>query len=260
MRRMQLFEFADFAWFPAAWRRNIGDVLSWFGTKLNPYGPLAPKLKAALERMDCRRIVDLGSGSAGPITLIQRQLREQGWPVSITLTDFFPDPASFARAAAAADGPINFIEGPMDFRAVPAELTGFRTMFASFHHLAPPDARAILRDAAAAGQGIGVFEFTGRHPIQFVSMLLSPITVWLITPWLRPFSFSRLFWTYLVPVVPLLSVWEDVVSNLRTYSPSELRELTAGLDSYIWDIGQVPSRGGFKIIYLFGYPGAPVPP
>ena len=255
---MQLFEFEDLAWFPRSWRRYIADLLQFYGVKFNPYGPVVPRLKQVLEQLNCRHIVDLCSGSSGPLLLIRRQLEEQDYPVTITLTDFFPDREAFQQAAAAAGGAIAFVETPVDARAVPPELTGFRTLFASFHHFDPAGAKQILADAARRGEGIGVFEFTGRSPLQFLPMLISPLTFWLFTPWLRPLSWARLFWTYLVPIVPLVGVWEGVASNLRTYSPAELRELVAGIEGdYTWEIGQVRSRGGYLITYLFGYPRQP---
>ncbi len=47
---------------------------------------------------------------------------------------------------------------------VPRELKGFRTMFTSFHHFPPEEARAILQNAVDAGEGIGIFEITRRAP------------------------------------------------------------------------------------------------
>jgi hypothetical protein len=64
-----------------------------------------------------------------------------------------------------------------------------------------------------------------------------------------------LFWTYLLPVIPLVLFWDGIVSNLRTYSPAELQELTLGVqrDGYRWEIGKIPA-GSCKITYLLGYP------
>jgi hypothetical protein len=87
-------------------------------------------------------------------------------------------------------------------------------------------------------------------------MLLVPLMVVLVTPFIRPFRWSRLFWTYLVPVVPLVSLFDGVVSCLRTYSVQELRELTAGLatNSYQWDFGELKGKGPIPITYLIGLP------
>jgi len=46
---------------------------------------------------------------------------------------------------------------------VPAELKGLRTMFTSFHHFLPEEARAVLQNAVDAGEGIGIFEITAAR-------------------------------------------------------------------------------------------------
>lgn len=88
-------------------------------------------------------------------------------------------------------------------------------------------------------------------------MLLVPLMVLLMTPFIRPFRWSRLLWTYLIPVVPLVSLFDGWVSCVRTYSVQELRELTEALDAknYHWETGAVKSRSGLiPISYLIGVP------
>jgi hypothetical protein len=231
--------------------------LQFYNVKFNPYGPVVPKLKQVLSKLDCRKILDLGSGGSGPALLIQDQLQNQhGYPVEITLTDMFPDLEAFRRASRQSGGKIQYVETPVDALQVPAALSGFRTFFAAFHHFPPDAARQILADTVHRGEGIGIFEFTDRSLTLYLVALVSPFFFWLMTPLIRPFSWKRLFWTYLVPVVPLLSVWEAMASNLRTYSPAELQELVHGLDAvhYTWEIGKVRSLGGYQITYLLGYP------
>ena len=61
----------------------------------------------------------------------------------------------------------------MSATAVPARLSGFRTMFTSFHHFKPEQAQAILADAVRNRCGIGIFEFTYR--MNWFLLLLSLI-------------------------------------------------------------------------------------
>jgi hypothetical protein len=143
----------------------------------------------------------------------------------------------------------------VDATRVPRELPGFRTVFTAFHHLRPDQARAVLADAVGKGEGIAVFECARRGILPLLGTLPTPLRVLLATPFIRPFRWSRLFWTYLVPVVPLVLVFDSVVSVLRVYSVQELRELTAGLGRYRWDIGTVRGRPiPIPITYLVGVP------
>jgi hypothetical protein len=75
------------------------------------------------------------------------------------------------------------------------------------------------------------------------------------TPWIRPFRWSRLLWTYLVPIIPFVLLFDGVVSCLRTYRPQELRKMVGQLDApeYEWEIGE-DSMAKAAITYLIGYP------
>src|SRR5205823_4226357 len=127
------------------------------------------------------------------------------------------------------------------------------------HHFRPDDAVAILKNAAQAGQPIGIFEISDRSLRTLVPMLLlTPLMVLLATPFIRPFRWRRLFWTYVLPLVPLTCWWDGIVSQLRAYRPEELEELAraVGETTYCWQAGQVPivSTPGC-LTYLIGYPG-----
>jgi hypothetical protein len=128
-------------------------------------------------------------------------------------------------------------------------------MFTSFHHFSPEDARAILQNAVDAREGIGIFEITRRAPLTIGLMFPWALMPFVCTPWIRPFRWSRLLWTYLIPIIPLVFLFDGVVSCLRTYRPQELREIvdTVTAGEYHWEIGEHAS-GRVPITYLIGYP------
>jgi len=257
VKRLHLFEFGELEWFPSLLRDMETDLLRFYGSRFNPYGPAVPRLKQVLAQLGCTNLVDLCSGGGGPVVQIHdRLLSAEKYPVSVTLTDKFPNVTAFRQAVWASNGRITGMETPVDATDVPEHLQGFRTLFASFHHFEPERAARILEDAVRKREGIGVFEFTARSPVMCLAMLLSPLFAWLATPFLRPFSWRRLLWTYLVPLVPLMVLWDGMVSNLRTYSPTELRELVGrfGSSGYSWETARLWSWGGYRITYLIGYP------
>ena len=87
--------------------------------------------------------------------------------------------------------------------------------------------------------------------------------LFVFTPMIRPFRWSRLLCTYVVPIIPLVLLFDGVVSCLRTYRPQELREMIkklAGIE-YQWEIGEHSRASGrAPITYLIGYPQACVLP
>lgn len=257
MKRRHLFEWEDQDWFPHIFRNYMTDFLRHVILPYKLYEPVIGRIMEAMERSGCDRIVDLCSGSAGPLEQISASLSERGRPVSVLLTDKFPNSRAWRNNIQPGSG-IEFMESPVDATAVPEELRGFRTIFSAFHHFRPEQARAILRDAAESGQPIGVFEITERRKrILIQSLVAVPLAVLLTTPSIRPFRWGRLFWTYLIPVVPLATVWDGLVSCIRTYTPDELQELCKGLGQgrYRWQAGQVPFPvGNQSITYLIGTP------
>jgi len=141
---------------------------------------------------------------------------------------------------------------------VPSSLIGFRTLFSSFHHFSPDQARSILADAVSKRQGIAIAESTQRHVLTLSYMLVTPVLVWMATPFYRNFSWRRVFWTYCLPIIPLVVLFDGLVSCMRTYTPDELQGLVAGIpenDAFDWDIGLI--RIGILpvgVTYLIGVP------
>lgn len=103
--------------------------------------------------------------------------------------------------------------------------------------------------------GASVFADDWPRPWLWLLILPTPLRVLLTTPLIRPFRWSRLFWTYIVPALPLVLLFDVIVSLLRLYSVEELRDLTVGLDQHDWDIGIVRARPiPLPITYLIGVP------
>jgi hypothetical protein len=259
VKRRQWFEFHDLEWIPTAWRNALTDFMAFFAVRFNVYHPLLPLLASHMQRLRTNQIIDLCSGGAGPVrTLLRHVQAPDGGAVNVILTDKYPNLAAFKKAKAEAGAGVDYLDGSIDATDVPRQLPGFRTMLASFHHFGPDQARKILQDAASKGQGMAVFEYTERNFfIWALPLLFTPVFIWLSMPFVRPLTWRHLFWTYVIPVVPLIAAWDGFVSCLRTYSPAELRKLSESCSApgYKWEIGRVRSFGACRITYLFGYPG-----
>ncbi len=256
--RLNLFEIEDQSWCPAFLRNALTDFLQFALVLTKAYAPILPKLAEALRATDSRQIVDLCSGGAGPWPWLKPELeRELGdaGPVAICLTDKYPNLAAFQRTQNQSPE-IGFHPFPVDATRVPEALNGFRTLFTSFHHFPPELAREILADAVRSGEGIAICEMTHRRPRAVLLTLLSPLFVLLLTPLIRPVQWSRFLWTYLVPLVPFIALFDGVVSCFRTYTPDELRQMAKGLsEDYQWEAGELRDpKNPTPVTYLIGIP------
>lgn len=257
MKRMQLLEMEDQRWCPRAIRDAATDYLRFIEEITDPYGAAAPLLLTALRRAHTSRVADLGSGGGGSWPRLVCAMEESGRPVNVVLTDMLPSREALERIAASSGGRIQFHSLPVDGRSAPNDLAGFRTLFSFLHRLPPRDARSVLADAVAAREGVAAFDVVRRGPRAILLMMVSPLLVLALTPLIRPFRWSRLLLTYLIPVVPAVVLFNGVMSCLRTYTPEELRQLTNGLgdDEYVWEIGDLRmERSPIPRTYLIGVP------
>ncbi len=79
----------------------------------------------------------------------------------------------------------------------------------------------------------------------------------MLTPFVRPRTLARFLWTCLLPVVPLTTCWDGIVSLLRVCSRAELRALRAPITAggYAWEAGRASTgMPPFAFTYLLGYP------
>jgi hypothetical protein len=256
-RRVHLWEWEDLPWFPARIRDYLTDFLSFMGERtVHAYRPFAARLGAALDATGDTRLVDLCSGAGAPAVAIAGLLAREGRDVRVTLTDLYPNLGRFRAMAAASGGRVDFVDTPVDATAVPASLRGFRLICNAFHHLDPTMAERLVADAVAKRQGIAVLELLERSPLGVAAALSTGAVMLAVTPFIRPRTLGRFFFTYALPVAPLTTMWDGTVSALRIYSPRELEALVAripGADAFVWDIGQtggVPPR----VTYLVGRP------
>ena len=254
--RVHLFELEDLAWFPRVVRNYATDYLQFIEHALGLHRPTIPLLRDLLEQTESNRLVDLCSGSSGPLLAVVKGLRETGVEVEVLLTDKYPNLEAFRRAQQLSNGSIDFLTRSVDARNVPPHLLGIRTLFNSFHHFTPNDARAVLRSAVLVKQPVAVFEIPERKLSVIVATILVPLMVLLATPFIRPFRWSRVVYTYLFPLIPLTCLWDGIVSQLRAYTPGELHELAAEVSAqYVWISGKVAVAGlPARLTYLVGHP------
>ena len=256
MQRKAWFEFHDHRLFPGFLRDLVTDALQAMWNAQQIYSPIAPRLERVIADSRARCIVDLCSGSGGPWLRFASELTSDGGSSpQVLLTDKYPSRGRIRRIETETGNRVSFYPDPVDAREIPAELTGFRTIFSTFHHFEPREARAILKSSFEQHQGIGIFEAAKCDPRTLAAVIVVPLLALRLAPLIQPFRWSRIFWTYCLPVIPLTLWLDGMLSCLRSYSQADLRELISGLesDSYRWEIGE--ERGGpVPITYLLGWP------
>lgn len=273
--RLHLWEFHELAWLPDDLRVAITDILH-FGWSYLPWPAAAPVgaataiVERALHDSDSRAIVDLCSGSGGPVPGIVERLNstatlpasERGGGVQATLTDLYPHEAEW-RAAQQRFGEAHLGYEPqsVDATAVPPRLGGLRTLMGCFHHFQPPTATRILADAVASPQcgGIVVLELAQRQLLSTLLLTLVMFVLAFILPlFVSARSWKRLLLTFLLPIFPCIAAWDALVSSIRAYTVDELQLLANDADPqqrFRWSIHNhrvISWLPGFQITSVVG--------
>jgi hypothetical protein len=209
-------ELEDLEGFPMLLRQFQADFIGSMTTWLRLYRPLIPLLQPMVDRLP--RITDLCTGSGLPAIQMHRQLRG----ISLTLlTDKFPRPVEVGNG-------IQTWDASLDVLTFQTEPNCIYTMYNAFHHFTPQQQVQLLQKMAA-----------GRVPFLFTE-ILSPgifdlikiivVTTFgqlLTTPFIRPFRWDRLLFTYLLPVNLFTVLYDGVVSVFRAHPLSHYHKLTA---------------------------------
>ncbi|GLB02706.1 hypothetical protein AtubIFM57258_006169 [Aspergillus tubingensis] len=197
--------------------------------------------------------VDLGSGAGGPSATFERllnaRLRAQHLlPAQFLLTDLNPSPREWAALTKQQEN-ISYISEPVDAskcgRLVPQNRKECRMFNVAFHHFDDPLAIPMLRSAIESADAFIIFELTARD---LSSMLILPGLILiacqytLLRFWRSPL---HLIFTFVVPLAPLLMVFDGFVSIMRCRTSAELRDLVRrtdapGLENWEFRSGKSP--------------------
>jgi hypothetical protein len=252
MPRVQAFEWMDQPWLPEAVRDALTDCLRGAEAFTRLFDHALPLLTGVLRRHGRRDIVDLAAGSGGPMVRLFPRLREASVADTLTLTDLYPRPGAISPSPG-----LRYLPEAVDATAVPADLPGLRVICNALHHLPPDAARALLADAARHGEPVLVLEALARRPTAMVAAIGVAALAWPLGPLYRPWRASRAALCWPLPIVPLLLVWEGVVSCLRCYTPDELHALAAdaGPPGWRWSHGEIATGFiGAKVRWFLGEP------
>lgn len=257
MKRFHLFEFEDYDWFPKIIRDGGTDFLGFVLKYIKFYEPSINILEDVVKRSGHHHIVDLCSGNGGPISLVHDKI-DKDLQVSYTLSDKFPNRAAYKKLKTTSNGIIDFKSESLDILNDIIITEGIRTLFTAIHHFKPEEVRLILNNAIIDRAPIAIFDGGNKHIGSILAIVLThPIWFFFGTPFIRPFKWSRLLLTYIIPLIPLYAIWDGIVSILRLHTPEELLGYAHNSDNkqqFTWSAGKVKNKVGFSVAYLVGIP------
>jgi hypothetical protein len=104
----------------------------------------------------------------------------------------------------------------------------FYTMFNAFHHFKDKEKVKIVQEIQNSGSTAFIVEIL--EPTIFCLLKIfftTTIGSLVLTPFIRPFSLKRLFFTYILPVNILTITFDGIVSVLKSRSVKQYQDLFA---------------------------------
>tara|TARA_B100001971_G_scaffold37960_1_gene32965 strand:+ start:6245 stop:7003 length:759 start_codon:yes stop_codon:yes gene_type:complete len=247
-KRIQFIELQDLAALPHIIRDGVTSYLEFLLRVFKIYDPVHLSIKEVLKDRPINRIIDLCSGGGGPSLNMANYFKD----TPILLTDLYPNLSAFKKAAQISNiDYINFSVNALDYKFQKGDLL---TLYTAFHHFNDGDAKKLIQNAVASQSSICISEFVQRDLKSIALVLPSPIGMLFLMPLVRPFQLSRLFFTYIIPLIPFVTLWDILVTVLRIRTKSELMEMVKDIDHYEWHYIERRTSLFLKVTSFIGVP------
>lgn len=235
--------------------------------------------------------VDFCSGAGGPTPYIEKEVNKRsvealkeraqrdwqlhtngvrkalGENVDFVMTDIHPHLSAWS-AASKQSANLHFVPTSVDAANAPTNIQElanvpardskqvFRLFSLAFHHFPDPLAISILRNTLATSDGFAIVELQGRD----VGSLFTIFCMWPLlfmgSWWWFWGQWEHLFYTYVVPIVPFVVVFDGFISCLRTRRPHEVEgliNLAGGSEGWRFETGrEVHTWTGGTMQYFIG--------
>lgn len=266
MRRVNIPELEDQRWFPSWLRTSMTNLIVVMSRLIGADEALTTLVSRILKEQRMTQVVDLGSGAGGVMPEVIERVRREPELTQVTLlmTDLYPNDDAVERFNDPQRPHLRYRREAVDATDFAAAPPGLKTMTNCFHHMPPDVARHILKSAHDHRQPLLIYEMAENNIPFILWLLFLPLGLLivgamslLLTPFVRPVSLRQLFFTYLIPIIPVFYAWDGQASMPRIYAQEDVDELLAGLDDpeYRWERGPARSQAGRAVgQYLLGVP------
>lgn len=266
MKRIQLFEFEDFPWFPVWIRSSMTNLLVVMHKLMGTKEVLSEILSTIRKERSFSQIVDMGSGSGGIMPEVIRHMNSQNLdkPINLLLTDLHPNINFVNYINHSKKKNVHYSKTPLDATNLSQAPKGIKTMINSFHHMPPKKAQDILRSAQDNNQTLLIYEMAENKLPLLLWWLLLPLSLTIVfimamilTPFSKPITLKQIIFTYIIPIIPIFYAWDGQASLPRMYSFEDIEKLLKDIkkDNYTWVINQGKKANGKKLgYYILGLP------
>ena len=226
MKRKEAPQFLNQPWVPEYLKNMVREFMTWFVGKIGAAKPFMPVIEEGLSHTKSRTILNIEHTNGAGIETVLPYLD----------SDIVIKPAVLDTPQEAQKGLYLSVNG--------------------FHQLGKEEASRLLTKAATSGNPIAVVEGNNDSLWQVVGMtIFVPLTIILTAPLVKPFRLGRILITYLIPILPIMTMLDGCMALFKLYAPADLDELVRSIQvpNYQWKSGKIDNGRGGKIIFLLGF-------
>jgi hypothetical protein len=214
-------ELEDYNWFPPLLRNFQTDYIGFVVANFNIYSTFINYLNMQVDRKTV--MFDLCSGSGEPAVTIFTESKNY---TTLRLSDKYPN-LNFSKQAN-----IFYIDESIDVLNFKFEEGVTYTMYNAFHHFSDADKKNIIQKCNAANANMYIVEILEPTFLFLVKVLmLTTIGVLLFSPFIKPFSWQRLFFTYIIPINIITISFDGIISVLKSRSFNAYKKLYSGVNN-----------------------------
>jgi hypothetical protein len=229
-------ELEDHSWFPVSLRNFQTEFIGYVVSKFNIYNGFVKYLNKL--SLPVQTMTDLCSGSGQPAIGI---FTKSNCFNRLVLTDKYPN-VLFTQ-----DERITYDAKSIDVLQMVFKPNQCYTMFNAFHHFEDKDKLKIVQKIKESGSSAFFVEILEpRVDCLLKIFLTTTIGTIIFTPFLKPFSFKRLLFTYIIPINIFTIAMDGIISVFKARSLKHYQKLFTKID----DLKVVRLNNGLTPIIL----------
>lgn len=220
-------ELEDHNWFPTSLRNFQTEYIGYVVKQFNIYKPFIKNLS----QKKGKSMVDLCSGCGEPAASI---FNESNAFEHLTLTDKFPSLHFQNRSN------ITYSQESKDVLEMDFEAGKAYTMFNAFHHFSEDEQRTICNKINKANASAYFVEILFPSPLHLVKTLFATtVGVLVLSPFIKPFSWKRILFTYLIPINILTISIDGIISVLKSKTVKQYQSILNNKDINVFEIKNI---------------------
>jgi hypothetical protein len=239
-------ELEDYEGFPKLLRKFQVEAIGKLVVVLGVYKSIPSVVNELLLQNKFTSIIDLCSGSGLPSLYIKDKLQ---YIMPLTLTDKFPQTIKETNGVIYESISINLF----DIHPKPNVLY---TLFNAYHHFTPTQQIQLIEKFKQNKATLLIVEVVEPSFISMINVIIaSTLLQLIITPFIKPFHWLRILFTYIIPINIITVFIDGIISILKSKTKKQYKTMLQHLNTNDFSV-EVNSIFNFpsKIITIIAQP------